>query len=115
MQRHAAFLRGVSPMNCKMPALAKAFESAGFRDVRTLLSSGNVVFSAPRASEATLRRKAEAAMQAQLATAFTAFIRSIDELDEMLARDPFASLGAAPGAKRIVTFLQHAPRTPPEL
>ena len=32
-------------MNAKMPALKKCFEAAGFSDVRTLLSSGNVVFN----------------------------------------------------------------------
>jgi len=46
MQRYVAFLRGVSPMNCKMPELKRCFEAAGFADVRTLLSSGNVAFSA---------------------------------------------------------------------
>jgi uncharacterized protein (DUF1697 family) len=45
MPRYVAFLRGVSPMNAKMPELKKCFESAGFTDVKTLLSSGNVVFS----------------------------------------------------------------------
>ena len=45
MPRYVAFLRGVSPMNAKMPELRRCFENAGFRDVRTLLSSGNVVFS----------------------------------------------------------------------
>ena len=33
-------------MNAKMPELKKAFEAAGFADVKTVLSSGNVVFSA---------------------------------------------------------------------
>ncbi len=42
MKRYAAFLRGVSPMNAKMPELKRAFEAAGFQAVRTLLSSGNV-------------------------------------------------------------------------
>jgi uncharacterized protein (DUF1697 family) len=59
MKRYAAFLRGVSPMNAKMPELKKAFEDAGFADVRTVLSSGNVVFSAPEAPRAALEQKAE--------------------------------------------------------
>jgi uncharacterized protein (DUF1697 family) len=42
MTLYAAFLRGVSPMNAKMPELKKCFEDAGFSEVRTLLSSGNV-------------------------------------------------------------------------
>ena len=35
LERFAAFLRGVSPMNCKMQELAKAFAAAGFMDVKT--------------------------------------------------------------------------------
>ena len=30
MPRYVAFLRGVSPMNAKMPELKAAFEAAGF-------------------------------------------------------------------------------------
>ena len=45
-------------MNAKMPELKQAFESAGFTDVKTILSSGNVVFSARRASETSLERSA---------------------------------------------------------
>ncbi|TLZ71765.1 MAG: DUF1697 domain-containing protein [Methanobacteriota archaeon] len=58
MRRYAAFLRGVSPLNANMPDLRRAFESAGFADVRTVLSSGNVVFSAGSATEAVLPYRA---------------------------------------------------------
>jgi uncharacterized protein (DUF1697 family) len=51
MRRYAAFLRGVMPTNAKMSDLVKAFEAAGFEDVKTVLSSGNVVFSAPASKE----------------------------------------------------------------
>ena len=57
MPRYAAFLRGVSPMNAKMPELKRAFEAAGFTGVRTVISSGNVVFDARRASESALQRR----------------------------------------------------------
>lgn len=109
MQHYAAFLRGVSPMNCKMPALAKAMEGAGFSHVRTLLSSGNVVFAGPRAPEAALRKKVEAA------TGFTAFIRTIDELAALLETDPFKPHRVPATAKRVVTFLHEAPQPPPSL
>ncbi|MGC4085554.1 MAG: DUF1697 domain-containing protein [Vicinamibacterales bacterium] len=42
MPRYVAFLRGVSPTNASMPDLKRAFERAGFTDVKTILSSGNV-------------------------------------------------------------------------
>jgi uncharacterized protein (DUF1697 family) len=106
MPRYAAFLRGVSPMNAKMPELKKAFEAAGFTEVKTVLSSGNVVFNAHKASEASLQRKAEAAMKQRLGQAFLTIVRPIDALREMLASDPYRDFRLAPSAKRIVTFLR---------
>jgi len=58
MPRYAAFLRGVMPVNAKMPDLKKAFETAGFTEVKTILASGNVVFSARSASETSLEGRA---------------------------------------------------------
>jgi uncharacterized protein (DUF1697 family) len=110
MPRYAAFLRGVSPSNAKMPELKQAFEAAGFTEVKTVLSSGNVVFDARRATEAALERKAEDAMRQRLGQAFFTIVRPVDVLQALLATDPYKRLGAAPGAKRIVTFLRHEPR-----
>lgn len=59
MPRYIAFLRGVSPMNARMPELKRCFEEAGFSDVRTILASGNVAFGS-RASLDTVRRCAQA-------------------------------------------------------
>lgn len=66
MERDVAFLRGVSPMNCKMPELKRCFETAGFADAKTLLSSGNVAFSAKPEQVPNLEKAAEAAMQKHL-------------------------------------------------
>ena len=109
MPRYAALLRGVSPMNAKMPALKAAFESAGFTDVKTLLSSGNVAFTARAASEIALERRAEAAMLERLGQAFLTFVRSMDALRDVLASDPYRSFRLDRKAKRIVTFLHAKP------
>jgi len=113
MPRYAAFLRGVMPMNAKMPALRLAFEKAGFTEVRTVLGSGNVVFSARAASDGALQRKAEAAMQEELGRTFATIIRSIDELQALVAADPFSKYRLPEDAKRIVTFLREAPARAP--
>jgi uncharacterized protein (DUF1697 family) len=110
MKRYAAFLRAVSPMNAKMPELKRAFERAGFTDVKTVLSSGNVVFSASAASPAALERRAEAAMKDHLGRAFLTIVRPVDALRAMLASDPYASFRLKPGSKRIVTFLRGNPK-----
>jgi uncharacterized protein (DUF1697 family) len=109
MPRYAAFLRGVSPMNAKMPELKTAFEAAGFTDVKTLLSSGNLVFTARAASEAALQGKAEAAMTRRLGRTFLTIIRPVDELREILASDPYQAFRLPPAAKRIITFLRDHP------
>ena len=80
MKRYAAFLRGVSPMNASMPQLKQAFEAAGFTDVRTVLSSGNVVFSAPAAPTGQLERRAEAAMTRNLGHSFLTIVRPVEAL-----------------------------------
>ena len=115
MPRYAAFLRGVSPMNAKMPQLKRAFEAAGFTEVKTVLSSGNVVFGARRASDAALQRKAEAAMGEMLDRTFLTIVRSVEMLREMLASDPYRAFRLSPSAKRIVTFLRDEPTARPKL
>ncbi|HLW58540.1 MAG TPA: DUF1697 domain-containing protein [bacterium] len=109
MKSYAAFLRGVSPMNTKMPELRRAFEAAGFTDVRTVLSSGNVVFSAPPAWEAALERKTEAAIKKHLGHAHLTIVRPIDALRRMLATNPYKFFRLKPGSKRVVTFLRGNP------
>lgn len=115
MRRYAAFLRGVMPTNCKMPELKKCFEAAGFTDVKTLLSSGNVVFSAGASPEAALERKIEAAMEKRLGRTFMTMVRSVDALREILDSDPYKSFKLPDGAKRIVTFLREKPQPTPRL
>jgi uncharacterized protein (DUF1697 family) len=104
MPRYVAFLRGVMPTNCKMAALKRSFEAAGFTDVSTVLGSGNVVFSARAASEAALEKKAEAAMGKELGRTFYTIVRPVDTLRALLDTDPFAAFRHASNAKRVVTF-----------
>ena len=106
MPRYVAFLRGVSPMNARMPELKRAFESAGFTEVRTVLSSGNVVFDSRKSAVATLERKAEKAMDAELGKSFLTIVRSTEYLQALLDADPFEEFDLSADAKRIVTFLR---------
>ena len=48
MKRYVAFLRGINisgKNKVPMAELKKAFEELGFREVKTYLNSGNVIFS----------------------------------------------------------------------
>ena len=64
MTRYAAFLRGVNVggVNLKMADVAKAFEEAGFTNVRTILASGNVLLES-RSGVDAVRKTAETALR----------------------------------------------------
>ena len=98
-------------MNARMADLRRCFESAGFSNVVTVLSSGNVVFDARSAGNATLEKKAEAAMARKLDRTFGTIVRPLSYLAQLVRSDPFEGFEVASNAKRIVTFLRRP--TPP--
>lgn len=110
MPRFVALLRGVSPLNCTMPDLARAFGALGFTDVKTVLASGNVVFSSTSRSEATIARTIAGGLESKLGRPFDTFVRSVDDLRALLDDDPFARVKIPAESKRVVTFFQTAPK-----
>ena len=106
MPRYVAFLRGVSPMNAKMAELKRSIEGAGFTDVKTVLSSGNVVFSAPAKSGTALARQAKAAMAKHLGRTFYTIVRPASVLLDLIDADPYAAFRLPANAKRVITFLR---------
>ena len=105
MPRYAAFLRGVMPTNASMEALRRAFEGAGYTNVKTVLASGNVVFDSRATTIPALERKVEAVIEKGLGKRFLTIVRPVDELRRLLERDPYRGR-AKPEAKRIVTFVR---------
>ena len=102
-------------MNAKMPELKAAFEAAGFTDVKTVISSGNVVFTAPVTPVGSLERKAEQAMNDRLGHAFLTIVRPVNGLRKLLASNPYKPFRLGQKAKRIITFLRARPRKALEL
>lgn len=94
-------------MNCRMPVLQRCLEDAGFTDVKTLLSSGNVAFSTPRgASVSALQKRVEAAMLEGAGYRFASIVRSTSHLQRLLDADPFGTHNLPKGGKCVVTFLR---------
>jgi uncharacterized protein (DUF1697 family) len=102
-------------MNAKMSELKRCFEVAGFSEVKTVLSSGNVVFSARGASVVALEQRAEKVMLAELGRSFGTIVRPVDHLRALIESDPFAEFDLSPKAKRIVTFLRRPVQSPTSL
>jgi uncharacterized protein (DUF1697 family) len=93
-------------MNCRMPELKRCFEAAGFGNVKTLLSSGNVAFSARAEIVPILEKAAEAAMEKNLGKTFQTIVRPSSFLQQLVERAPFSEFNLPADAKRVVTFLR---------
>ena len=90
--RYAAFLRGINVGgNKKVPMadLKKMCESLKFTAVKTIIASGNVVFTVDESDPSTLRHSIEKAIVRHFGFEVTVMIRTVDELREMTKRDPF--------------------------
>jgi uncharacterized protein (DUF1697 family) len=98
-----------------MADLKAALEAASFREVKTVLSSGNAIFTAAAADEAALARKVEAAVKKQVGASLFTLVRSVDQLNQLLETDPFAPFRLKPGSKRVITFLARPPQPAPKL
>jgi len=90
-----------------MPKLKKCFERAGFKNVVTVLSSGNVVFDAPATLTKALELHLEKAMSLQLKKKFPTVVRAQSFLQKMIKKDPFKKWKLADDEKRVVTFLKN--------
>lgn len=92
MTRYAAFLRGVNlgKRTVKSADLRAALEKLGLTEVRTLLASGNALFEAKESDRAKLRGRLETGLDAAFGFKVGVVLRTIEELDAMIASEPFA-------------------------
>ncbi|HXN09312.1 MAG TPA: DUF1697 domain-containing protein [Candidatus Acidoferrales bacterium] len=108
MANYVALLRGIMPMNPKMKGekLRKVFESLGFEHVETVIASGNVVFSSRSTDTAALEARIEKALPKQLGFKSTTIIRSCEELERLVKKNPFKGVRDEKPNYLIVTFFK---------
>jgi uncharacterized protein (DUF1697 family) len=118
MDRYVALLRGINVGGrnlIKMDQLSKVFASSGFKNVRTLIASGNVSFDAPQGEPQALARKIERKLQKKYAREFTVVVRTIEDLKTLVKRNPFKQAKTSKDAMLFVTFLSSTPSEAPKL
>jgi uncharacterized protein (DUF1697 family) len=109
-----AFLRGINVGGRKkvpMATLKEAFQAMGFKDVRTVLASGNVIFEAPGRDphlDMTISRGLEKALGFPVAV----IVRTVRELKAIVASEPFKAALSGPDIQQYVTFLKGEKNAP---
>lgn len=110
MTTHVALIRGINVGRNKRVAMADLralLTDLGYGDVRTLLQSGNAVFTAP-GSTAAVATAVEAAMAGQLNVTARVLVRSPAQLGKAVGADPFGER-ATEGSKHFLGFLDEKP------
>ena len=97
---YIALLRGVNNVGTArrvaMADLRALFEGLGFRDVRTLLNSGNVVFSVPTMRRGDVRARIEKALASRLGLTSPVTILSADEVTAAVRDNPLSHVATNP-------------------
>ncbi len=109
-----SLLRGVNLGGNKlvrMEVLRGMYESLGFRDVRTYLQSGNVVFRTASRNLARLAPQIENEIERKCGFHSDVILRSASDLAETIARNPLAHRHGINPSRLVVTFLRDCPST----
>lgn len=108
--RWAALLRGINlgKRQLKSAELKAVVESLGFTDVKTLLASGNVVFTAPGRSAGELETQLHHTLAARTGLKSEIFVRTPQEMEAIVAANPFPDATRERPSFVVVTF-HHTP------
>ena len=99
IDRRVAFLRGINVGTAKrvsMADLRRLFEDLGYEDVRTLLNSGNVVFTIPKASSRDHAAHVQKAIADRLGITSRVVVLTKREIAEAVVDNPFTSVADNP-------------------
>ena len=107
--RQIALLRGVNLGGRKvvMSELREVCEAAGFTGVRTLIASGNLVLGA-KEKGAKLEAKLEKVILDGLGLKAAVFVRDSDQLDAIIAANPFKLFAKSNPNFLVITFMRGA-------
>lgn len=107
-----SMLRGVNVgghNKIKMDALRDLCESLRLQDVQTHIQSGNIIFRTEKRDTVSLARSLEDAIERKFGFRADVVVRTVSELKEAIAKNPFAGRRGLDPSKLLVTFLGGEP------
>src|SRR5690554_1259417 len=113
-----AFLRGINVgghHKVPMAELKTTLVGMGFSNIKTLLNSGNVVFTAPARKIEVLEKQIAEVLEKQFGFPIPVLIRKMEDIQGLVARNPFKDIGVHKDIRLYVTFLKAAPKNSPNL
>ncbi|WP_118194397.1 DUF1697 domain-containing protein [Albibacterium indicum] len=108
MQTYISILRGINVSGqklIKMDALKSMYESLGFTHVKNYVQSGNIIFSADETATKSLVEKISSQIENDFGFEVPVLVMTKNELEEIIAANPFADSPEKDPTALYVTFL----------
>ncbi|MDT3428701.1 uncharacterized protein (DUF1697 family) [Paenibacillus forsythiae] len=108
MSEYIALIRGINVGGnkiVKMQDLRTMLQSLGFQNVKTYIQSGNVVFGGEGNGEEALGEAIEQGIRNTFGFEASVMIRTAEELEAVIANNPFELAGAEDSKRLYVSFL----------
>ncbi|MBV6696123.1 DUF1697 domain-containing protein [Kitasatospora aureofaciens] len=104
---YIAFLRAINVggRTVKMERLRALFAELGLGGVRSYIQSGNVFFTTDEADRAALTLRIEQHLEEELGYPVPVLLRTVDEVAELLAAEPFRGIEVTPDIRLVIAFL----------
>ncbi|MER8182678.1 DUF1697 domain-containing protein [Kitasatospora sp. NPDC094015] len=102
-----AFLRAINVggRTVKMERLRALFAELGLERVRSYIQSGNVFFDTEEQDLSALGRRIGRHLEAALGFPVPTMVRTVEEVEELVAAEPFAGVEVTPELRLCVVFL----------
>ena len=115
--KYVALLRGIGPTNPNMrnDKLRSVLEDLGFKNVQSVIATGNLIFESESKNTSVIEAKIERAWPAKLGFDSTTIVRSADDLQKLVDAKPFKGIDDLPTSRLNVTFLKNIPTYVPDL
>lgn len=109
MTKYVALIRGIGPGDPRTTnqKLKETLESLGFLNVKTVISSGNVIFESDETDTAELAERIEFAWQEKLDFEGITIVKSQAQLAELLDSDPFNGAPHGASSYLLITFFKN--------
>lgn len=110
---YIALLRGINVGGhkpVKMEELKKAFEQMGFKNVKTLLASGNVLFDASKTGRENLSGRIEKKLETTFGHEIGVILRTFEQVRSLVTSSPFKGIEVTLQTRLYVTFLSDKPK-----
>ena len=116
MPQYVALMRAVNVAGharVSMRAVQQAFSNAGCQNVQTIIQSGNILFDASVRGCGDVMRRARRELQRRLGEEPQIILKTVPEIEAIVAGEPFARYTPTPRVKFYVAFLAQRPRRVP--